>query len=131
MIYLTTGQVRFYNDRWSWQGWIREFLIRGIQTLVQKGLLNFIVANCSSPTPPPTSCSCMHVIIPWPLTVYLNHWMKKWISLQICSCAKECKLREKYAHKVVNAKFAHPFAPLCKWFSTFGIYHLYAFWFYP
>ena len=27
------------------QGWIQEFLIGGVQTLFQKGLLNFIVVN--------------------------------------------------------------------------------------
>ena len=29
----------------SYQGQIQEFLIDGVQTLVQKGLLNFFVAN--------------------------------------------------------------------------------------
>ena len=34
------------------QGRIRK-LDRGIQTLVQKGVLNFFIANYLSPTPPP------------------------------------------------------------------------------
>ena len=87
-----------------------EIRLRVVPHFSSVGVLNFIVANCSSPTPPPTSHSCMNVIIPWPLTVYLNHWMKKWISLQICSCAK-VRSKRKICSKVVNAKFAHPFAP--------------------
>jgi len=61
------------------QGRIQEFLIGGgggeeVQTLVQKGLLNFFVANYFSPTPLPTSR--LHVKIPWPLTVYFNSTRK-------------------------------------------------------
>lgn len=37
----------------SYQGQIQEFLIEGVQTLVQKGLLNFFVANYFSET---TTC---------------------------------------------------------------------------
>ena len=35
------------NDRYgrAYQGQIQEFLIEGVQTLVQRGLLNFLVAN--------------------------------------------------------------------------------------
>ena len=53
----------FYKLSWYFrrkQGRIQECLIgggRGIQTLVQKGPLNFFVANYS-PTPSPTSRSC-------------------------------------------------------------------------
>ena len=63
------------------------FLLRGgVQTLVQKGLLNFLVAT-SPPKPPPlpspsrTSShqSRLHVIIPWPFTVYLNSTCKEYI----------------------------------------------------
>ena len=46
----------------------------GGQTLVQKGLLNFLMANYFSPTPLLTSR--LHVKIPWPLTVYLNSTRK-------------------------------------------------------
>ena len=100
-------------------------MIRGIQTLVQKGLLNFIVANCSSPTPPPTSRSCIHVIIIFlgllPCTGSLDEKMDSPSNLLMC---KRVQSKRKICAKVVNAKFAHPFAPLCKWLSTFGIYHL-------
>ena len=78
--------------------------------MVQKGLLNFSEANYFSPTPPPTSRGCMHVIIPWPVTVYLNHSTEKWISLKFA----HVQTKSKICTKVVNAKFAHPFAPLCE-----------------
>ena len=116
MICLTTGRVRFYNQtlRWSWQGWIQEFLIRGIQTLVQKGLLHFIVANYSSPTPRPTSHSCMHVIIiPQPLYDVLESLDEKMNFPSNLFTCKRVQTKRKICAKVVNAKFAHPFAPLC------------------
>ena len=62
------------------QGRIQEFLIEGwgvgVQTLVQKGLLSFFTANHFFPPPPhphtPSHQLRLYVIIPWPLTVYLN-----------------------------------------------------------
>ena len=56
---------------------IQEFLFggwgRGVLTSVQKGLLDFSVANYFSPIPPtPSHQSRLHIIIPWPLTVYLR-----------------------------------------------------------
>ena len=59
------------------QGRIQEFLIGGwgvgVQTLVQKGLLSFFTANHFSPPPhTPSHQLRLYVIIPWPLTVYLN-----------------------------------------------------------
>ena len=50
----------FYKLSWYFQrkqGRIQEWEGGGA-TLVQKGLLNFFVANYFSPTPPPTSRSC-------------------------------------------------------------------------
>ena len=102
------------------KGGIQEFFIRGVQTLAQKGLLNFFEANYFSPTPPPTSRGCMHVIIPWPVTVYLNHWTEKWISLKFA----HVQTKSKICTKVVNANFAHLFAPLCEGVCRFGICHL-------
>ena len=62
------------------QGRIQEFLTGGFQTLVQKGLLDSFEANYFSPTPPtpptPSHQSRLHVIIPWPLTVYLDSTRK-------------------------------------------------------
>ena len=69
------------------KGGIQEFFIRGVQTLVQKGLLNFFEANYFSPTPPPTSHACMHVIIPWPRSHVLESLEGKMDFPQICSCA--------------------------------------------
>ena len=40
------------------QGRIQEFMIWGVQTLDQEGLLNFYVANYLSPTSPSTSRGC-------------------------------------------------------------------------
>ena len=59
------------------QGRIQEFLIGGwgvgVQTLVQKGLLSFFTANHFFPPPhTPFHQLRLYVIIPWPLTVYLN-----------------------------------------------------------
>ena len=48
-----------------------------IQTLVQKGLLTFLWQITSLPIPLTLSHqSRLHVIIPWPLTVYLNSTRK-------------------------------------------------------
>ena len=45
----------------------------GVLTSVQKGLWDFSVANYFSPIPPtPSHQSRLHIIIPWPLTVYLR-----------------------------------------------------------
>ena len=41
------------------QGQIQEFLIRGVQTLVQKGLLDSFETDYFSPTPPLTNRGCM------------------------------------------------------------------------
>ena len=69
-------------------GGSRNFLLRGgVQTLVQKGLLNFLVATSPpKPLPLPLSPSRtsshqsrLHVIIPWPFTVYLNSTCKEYI----------------------------------------------------
>ena len=59
------------------QGRIQEFLIGewgvGVQILVQKGLLSFFTANHFFPPPhTPSHQLRLYVIIPWPLTVYLN-----------------------------------------------------------
>ena len=57
---------------------------------------------------------------PLPVTVYLNHWTEKWISLKFA----HVQTKSKICTKVVNANFAHLFAPLCEGVCRFGICHL-------
>ena len=58
----------------------------GVQTLVQKRLLKFFVANYFFPHTP-SHQSRLHVIIPWPLTVYLNSTRKGCTLGKFSSCA--------------------------------------------
>ena len=85
-------------------------MIRGVQTLVQKGLLNFIGQSQLH--------ACYNSLAPYCVLQSLDEKMDFPSNLLVC---KRVQSKRKICAKVVNAKFAHPFAPLCKWFSTFGI----------
>ena len=67
--------------------------------------------------------ACYNSLAPYRVLESLDEKMDFLSNLLMC---KRVQSKRKICAKVVNAKFVHPFAPLCKWFSTFGIYHLYA-----
>ena len=60
---------------------------RGVQTLVQKGLQNFLVAIKLLLPHTPFHQSQLHIIISWPLTLYLNFTSKGCTPGTSSSCA--------------------------------------------
>ena len=80
------------------QGRIQEFFIGGVQTLVQKGLLDFLEANYFiSHTPSPQLR--LYIIIPWPLTVYLDSTRKGYTLGTSSSCVCLQKLYRFHQHQ--------------------------------
>ena len=113
------------------RGGSRNFLLGGSKLWFRKDCWTFLRQITSPPHPllpvavarmqePIIDWLLTHVIIPLPVTVYLNHWTEKWISLKFA----HVQTKSKICTKVVNAKFAHPIAPLCEGVCRFGICHL-------